>query len=70
MRLPLILPLTQERLIGERVVVKEIETFGNLSCQHVWADVGWVSQMVLCEQIVAQIRQRGGGTLLLRLVAI
>jgi hypothetical protein len=26
---PLISPVSQERLIGEREVVKEIETFGN-----------------------------------------
>jgi hypothetical protein len=34
MRLPLISSLLQERLVGEREVVKEIETFGNVSCEY------------------------------------
>ena len=40
MRLPLTMPSPQERLVGERVVVKEIEIFGNFWYPRVGEDIG------------------------------
>jgi hypothetical protein len=54
------MPLPQERLIGERVVVKEIEIFGNFWHPTVGADIGGAGRMALCEKSVAQIEQMGG----------
>jgi hypothetical protein len=39
MRLPLTLSSPQERLIGERVVVKEIEIFGDFWSQKIEEDI-------------------------------
>ena len=45
MRFPLTMPLPQERLFGERVVVKEIEIFGNFWHPTVGEDIGGDFQM-------------------------
>ena len=60
LRLPLTLSSPQERLVGERVVVKEIEIFGNFWYPKVEEDIGGARWIVLCEQVVAQIKQKGG----------
>jgi len=60
MRLPLALSSPQERLVGERVVVKEIEIFGNFWYSKVGEDIGGARRMVFCEQTMAKIRQKSG----------
>jgi hypothetical protein len=62
MRLLSTSPLPLKRLFGDRVVVKEIEIFNN-SRAKVGEDLGKVRQTAFCEQIMAQIKQRGGGSL-------
>jgi hypothetical protein len=55
MRLPLTLSSPQERLVGERVVVKEIEIFGNFWYPKVGEDIGGANRMALREQILRQL---------------
>jgi hypothetical protein len=52
----------QERLVGEWVVVKEIEIFGNFWYPTVGEDRGYsgAGRMALCEKTVVQIEQRTG----------
>jgi hypothetical protein len=45
MRLPLITSLLQERLVGEQEVVKEIETFGNVSYPYALGGYRWARRM-------------------------
>ena len=54
------MPLPQERLFGERVVVKEIEIFGNFWHPTVGEDIGGAGRMALREKTVAQIEQKRG----------
>ena len=60
MRLLLTLSSPQERLVGERVVVKEIEIFGNFWYPKVVEDIGGARQMAFCEQTMAKINQKVG----------
>jgi hypothetical protein len=55
--------LSQERLVGERVVVKEIEIFGNFCYPIVGEEIGGARRMESCEQTVANIKQKSGGSL-------
>ncbi len=48
----------QERLVGERVVVKEIEIFGNFWYAKVVEDIGGARQMA--KQTMAKIKQKIG----------
>lgn len=52
----------QERLVGEWVVVKEIEIFGNFGIQQLGRteDIGGAGRMAFCEKTVVQIEQRAG----------
>jgi hypothetical protein len=63
MRHPLTLPSPQERLVGERVVVKEIEIFENFWYPKVGKEIGGARRMALCEQTVTKIKQKSGGSL-------
>ena len=54
------MPSPQERLFGERVVVKEIEIFGIFWHPTAGEDLGRVGRMAFCEKTVAQIKQRAG----------
>ena len=53
MWLPLTLSSSQERLVGERVVVKEIEIFGNFWYPKINEDIGGARRMALCEHSCA-----------------
>lgn len=56
MRLLQTLSSPQERLVGERVVVKEIEIFGNFWYPKIGEDIGGARQMA--KQTMAKIKQR------------
>ena len=60
MGLLLTLSLPQERLVGERVVVKEIEIFGNFWYPKVVEAIGGARQMAFCEQTMVKIKQKSG----------
>ena len=54
--------LSQKRLVGERMVVKEIEIFGNLWYPQLGRieDIAGAGRMAFREKTVAQIEQRAG----------
>jgi hypothetical protein len=60
MRLLLTLSSPHERLVGERVVVKEIEIFGNFWYPKFGEDIGGARPMAFCEQTMAKIKQKSG----------
>jgi len=53
-------PSPQERLVGERAVVKEIEIFGNFWYPKIGEEIGGARRMALCKQTVAKIKLKSG----------